>query len=245
MKKSLFAALLGILASTASLALPLVPENLVVTGTYLDPHPDTQLYNGAQLTTLEISFDAVVGAERYSEIIRSEDGLVSVTDPILSRSYTRHLFSGRGVRTVVVEIRAHGIGDDGLPAYGSAVVEVALSPQLEDRDQYTLTLRDRFDATVRFLDQGDWQRARVVDVDLPGNASGLFYFFAAENAEVLVKVLNGCEVNGRWWVYGAAATDLGFELELLDRATGARKRYTNPAGTSPPAVSDVGAFRCS
>ncbi len=39
--------------------------------------------------------------------------------------------------------------------------------------------------------------------------SGLFYFFDPGNWETLVKVLDGCGNNGRHWVFGASATDLG------------------------------------
>ncbi len=40
--------------------------------------------------------------------------------------------------------------------------------------------------------------------------SGVLWFF--ENAEVLVKVLNGCSHNGHRWVYVAPVTDLEFNL---------------------------------
>ena len=39
------------------------------------------------------------------------------------------------------------------------------------------------------------------------NDSGLFTFFNRENWEVLIKVLDGCALNGHVWVYGASTTD--------------------------------------
>ena len=37
--------------------------------------------------------------------------------------------------------------------------------------------------------------------------SGLFYFFGASNLEMLIKVLNACGLNDRYWVFFAATTN--------------------------------------
>ncbi len=44
---------------------------------------------------------------------------------------------------------------------------------------------------------------------------GLLSFFDG-NPEALVKVLDGCGVTGHFWVFGAAATTLGFDLTVID-----------------------------
>ena len=72
--------------------------------------------------------------------------------------------------------------------------------------------------------------------------SGLFWFFGPDNWEALVKVLDGCEVNGHVWVFMAAATDLGLELTVTDTETGRLKRYVRDPGAAAPAIADVGAF---
>ena len=102
----------------------------------------------------------------------------------------------------------------------------------------------RFTASM-LVDPGDsrLRPARPVDVDLPGESSGLFYFFSADNAEVLFKVLDGCGVNGHWWVYAAAATDLYFELTVVDRQRSTSKRYVSVG--LPPPITDVTAFPCA
>ncbi len=38
--------------------------------------------------------------------------------------------------------------------------------------------------------------------------SALFWMFAPGNWEVLVKVLDGCASNGRYWILSAGATDV-------------------------------------
>ena len=49
--------------------------------------------------------------------------------------------------------------------------------------------------------------------------SGLFRFFDADNWEMLVKVLDGCTINGHHWVYGASTTDLGYSIVVTDTTT--------------------------
>ena len=43
--------------------------------------------------------------------------------------------------------------------------------------------------------------------------SGIFCFFSAANWE---KVLDGCGINGHYWVFAAATTDLEYTLTVTD-----------------------------
>lgn len=72
--------------------------------------------------------------------------------------------------------------------------------------------------------------------------SGLLYFFNPTNWEMLIKVLDGCPVNGHFWVFFAAVTNVQFEVTVTDSQTGTIKRYTNPQGQSADAVTDTSAF---
>jgi len=76
----------------------------------------------------------------------------------------------------------------------------------------------------------------------PADASGLFWFFAPDNWELMVKAIDGCAVNGRYWVFSAATTNVGYQLTVTDTRTGAQKRYENPYGRNAPAVTDTDAF---
>lgn len=76
-------------------------------------------------------------------------------------------------------------------------------------------------------------------------ASGLMWFFRADNAELLIKVLSACGVNGHHWVFMAAATDVQYSVEVIDTETGAIKVYTNSLGQASPATTDIEAFSCS
>ncbi len=74
------------------------------------------------------------------------------------------------------------------------------------------------------------------------DGSGLLWFFAPDNWELLVKVLDGCALNDRYWIYAAASTDVEYTLTVTDTATGRTARYENPLGRRAPAVTDTQAF---
>lgn len=72
--------------------------------------------------------------------------------------------------------------------------------------------------------------------------SGIFWFFASSNWEVVVKVLNACGVNNRKWVFTAGLTNQHYELEVTDIQGGVTKRYFNFQGVIAPQTQDVDAF---
>ncbi len=80
---------------------------------------------------------------------------------------------------------------------------------------------DWFEVGVRFHDPrtATWKDAGYSPVDV-GHESVLVHFFSATNLEMLVKVLDGQSLNNRFWVFAAAATDLGFQLKVRDTRTG-------------------------
>ncbi len=78
---------------------------------------------------------------------------------------------------------------------------------------------------------------------VPGSdGSGLFWFFGSDNWEMLVKVLNGCRLNDRFWVFSAATTNVEYTLRVTDTQTGVTKSYFNRLGRSAPAITDTSAF---
>lgn len=74
--------------------------------------------------------------------------------------------------------------------------------------------------------------------------SGLLWFFNRDNAEVLVKVLNGCHLTGHRWVYAAPVTDLAFNLYVQD-ADGNNWSHHNRLGETAASRSDNFAFPCN
>ncbi len=72
--------------------------------------------------------------------------------------------------------------------------------------------------------------------------SGYFWFFDAGNIEVVAKVLDGCGVNGRYWVLAGGLTNVEAALVVTDTKTGDTKTYANPAGTAFQPIQDTAAF---
>lgn len=108
----------------------------------------------------------------------------------------------------------------------------------------SLCLLDRFQVRSRWrtdpagtLTNGQAQVAGVAN-----QGSGLFQFFGADNWEILVKALNGCGLNGRYWVFSAATTNVFYRLDVTDVVGGKQKIYFNYPGPPAPAVTDVNAF---
>ena len=73
--------------------------------------------------------------------------------------------------------------------------------------------------------------------------SGLLWFFSRGNAEVLIKVLDGCHLNGHRWVFVAPVTDVAFNLYVTGGG-GRTWRHHNRQGETASARSDTFAFRC-
>jgi hypothetical protein len=79
-------------------------------------------------------------------------------------------------------------------------------------------------------------------VPIQSDDSGIFWFFDPENWEMLVKVLDGCALNGHYWIFAAATTNVEYTLRVTDALTGRSKSYFNPLGNAAAAITDAGAF---
>jgi hypothetical protein len=74
--------------------------------------------------------------------------------------------------------------------------------------------------------------------------TGALWFFDPGNLELFVKVLDGCAVNGRYWVFVAGLTNLQVEVRVRDELLGTSATYTNPQGTLFQTIADTDRFSC-
>jgi hypothetical protein len=79
-------------------------------------------------------------------------------------------------------------------------------------------------------------------VVVAGPNSGIFWFFSSDNWEVMVKAINGCGLNSRYWIYSAATTDQFYRMEVFDFKGLKNKIYFNYPGSPAPALTDSSAF---
>ncbi|MYB17947.1 MAG: PKD domain-containing protein, partial [Holophagales bacterium] len=109
-------------------------------------------------------------------------------------------------------------------------------------DAETLCLLDsRYAVGVEWWTAGG-ESAEASVVHAGTNDSGLFWFLGPDNWEVLVKVLDACELNGNVWVFAASTTDLGYSIRVTDTVSGIVKDYRNEPGMPAPATTDGEAF---
>jgi hypothetical protein len=101
-------------------------------------------------------------------------------------------------------------------------------------------------SAVPFFIRVDW---RVPSQGTSGRAQGVvltsdtayFWFFSANNVELVVKVVDGRPFNGHWWVFYGALSDVEYTITITDQGTGQQKVYFNPSGTMA-SVADTAAF---
>ncbi|HXO19139.1 MAG TPA: hypothetical protein VOA87_04355 [Thermoanaerobaculia bacterium] len=72
--------------------------------------------------------------------------------------------------------------------------------------------------------------------------TGTFWFFEPGNLELVVKILDACGANGRFWVFAGGLTNVEVTITVTDTLTRAVRRYHNPQGTPFRPLQDIGAF---
>ena len=72
--------------------------------------------------------------------------------------------------------------------------------------------------------------------------SGYFWFFGPNSIEVVLKVVNGCAVNNRYWVFAGGLTNVSVTLTVTDTLTGVVRTYSNPQNTAFQPIQDAAAF---
>jgi hypothetical protein len=85
---------------------------------------------------------------------------------------------------------------------------------------------------------GDGHAVPLTDRD----DTGLFWFFDASNVELTVKVLNGCAVNGRYWVFIAPGSTVEYTITVTDTRADETRTYRNDLGATPSLIPDTAAF---
>lgn len=71
--------------------------------------------------------------------------------------------------------------------------------------------------------------------------TGSFWFFSANNIEMTIKVVDGRAVNGKFWFFAGALSDVAYTITVTDLTTGAVKTYSATRGIQT-ALNDTSAF---
>jgi hypothetical protein len=110
------------------------------------------------------------------------------------------------------------------------------------QDANTLCLNNgRFQVTTRWR-TADGNSGPGQAVSLTDN-SGYFWFFSADNVELVVKALNACtQPAPRYWVFASGLTNVAVDITVTDTKSGQVKVYSNPLGHPFEPIQDTGAF---
>lgn len=132
-----------------------------------------------------------------------------------------------------LSLRTSGIPE--ITLTGAETIEASCIP-----DANTHCLADsRFQVSVTWQ---DFQGNTGVGQALPLTAdTGMFWFFHPANIELVVKVLDARTVNGHFWVFYGALSNVAYTIEVVDTATGAVRTYENPSGVFA-SLGDTTAF---
>jgi hypothetical protein len=71
---------------------------------------------------------------------------------------------------------------------------------------------------------------------------GAFWFFGGDNPEILLKIVNGCALNDRYWAFLSGTTNVGFTVTVDDTLRANSKTYTNADLTAALPVEDTSAL---
>ena len=170
---------------------------------------------------VDTNLTRTVPAGTFEHVIKIED-----TNP-LSAGAADQKYYARGVGLIQDE----------------AVQLIEITPPPCKPDATTLCLSDG-----RFRVRSRWRAPDGQEGS--GNAvedsedSGMFWFFGADNIELLVKVLDTCSVAAfnNFWVFAAGMTNVEVTLTATDTKTNAVKEYRNAQGSYFQPVLDTSAF---
>jgi CSLREA domain-containing protein len=168
---------------------------------------------------------------------------------------THNLLPGSPAIDLAPSITCSGADQRGLPrpvdgdgdgSLGCDAGAVERAPGCQP-DARTLCLGDaadtgdtgRFQATARWTTRDGSGDAQALPLTPD---TGAFWFFAPKNLEIQIKVLDGCAVNNRFWVFASGLTDVGVEITVEDTRTGESWMYGRQRGTPFPTLTDTDAF---
>jgi len=96
----------------------------------------------------------------------------------------------------------------------------------------------RFQVSVRFSANGSSGIGQAVPLTAD---TGYFWFFSNSNVELVVKVLDARGVNGCYWVFYGALSNVDYTITVTDTQRGVQRTYHSPQGTMA-SVGDTSAF---
>jgi len=102
-------------------------------------------------------------------------------------------------------------------------------------------LSGRFQIEVNWRDQHSGGRTGFGTTVPISDQTGAFWFFDPANVELIVKILDGRPLNGKFWVFYGALSDVEYTIKVTDTTNGVARTYHNAPGNLC-GRGDTGAF---
>lgn len=109
-------------------------------------------------------------------------------------------------------------------------------------------LSGRFQVTATYYNATDGKaQGQVLSFSgtrAESDESVFYYFTDPSNFELGVKILDACTINNSFWVFLGGLTNQGWEVNILDTATGHTKFYDNALNVTTVTTTDTAALPC-
>jgi hypothetical protein len=170
----------------------------------------------------------------YAGSLSNVEYTLTVTDTLTGVERTYHNPAGQFASLADVEAFPFGLSDTApATSFPAAVLSTApivgCLPLAADPTSLCLA-SGHFTVSVQFTDPRTGLAGSAKAVPLTSD-TGAFWFFDDSNLELMVKVLDGRTVNGKFWVFFGALSDVDYTITVTRPETGEVKTYHNPRGT--------------
>jgi hypothetical protein len=119
---------------------------------------------------------------------------------------------------------------EGVARFGDiAAQDVMVTEAPPPAERNLPLLGNHFSVAVSWHDPSSGQAGFGRQVAASGQ-TGFFWFFAATNLELVVKMLDGRPVNGHYWFFYGGLSNVEYWITVDDLASGAVRTYYNPPG---------------
>ena len=137
--------------------------------------------------------------------------------------------SSADVESGLSELHSTGVLEIGADPEPEAASPQAIGSCVASAEHLCL-LSNRFQVTVSWNDQHNPGHTGTGTAVASNDGSGYFWFFAANNLELAVKIIDGRSLTGKFWVFYGALSDVEYTITVTDTTNGNVKSYHNLPG---------------